>query len=450
MRSLFISFLTLYLLTGLTGCQSSHIRVETTFPLYEQQLTNSFDDENWEQLAYLLKYPTEPTHLDYYRYLVKYHYQTKTLKALEKTYRNKPESFEKLYIMGLIHSIKGVYHIKTAMTLMERALKKCPPDIKGVSELHYNLAFLYEKRDKQDDAMKQLDIALKLDKRYKYLMLQAYIYVKQEQYLKAQNILNATFDQLKKRGDVEKSRRLMEHLLRERKNLAPKVKESYYNLLGFLQTGKHSNDIIKIGKQGIIDFPTISVYYTLLGLGYYMEDRRSDSARYFEKAIMIDPSDPFNYVHQGVLYNSLKQYRKAAGYFEKAIALNRYQPLPYNYLAKIALLHKNYSKAIIFKRAELKMIQNVEIYLDLELLLRRGGRLKEAKKLVEGLITRYPEEAKPYKRLVLIYELMLDDEEKPLKRKDLIKKINRLTSVFREKEGEAASKRLDKLKEDGI
>ncbi len=431
---------TLMLLT--LSCNMNKIHVYKNTRLYNKQLKESIDKKSFKDTKYILEHAPEEKTLDYYKYRVKYYYLTNNLKKLEELNKKEKNKFVKAYTQGLIFTAKGIYYFDDALKKFYEAEKYQEYYNQPISELYYNIAVIEIKKENYKTSVNYIEKALKNEFNEKYLVLKAYILMKQGKYKITQKLLNDSFDKINEENNLIKALNIMNMTFDSLRPMPKELKDAYARWLAVVQTGKHLQTVLKVAKEGMREYPEYSEMYTLAGLASYLLDNKSEAVTYFNKAMEMDKKRPFNYIQMGIIYWNLKQYFKAENYFLKAIKMNKYSPIVYAYLSKLEKQSQSIENSIKYKELQRKFGTNFDTEMELVTLYQLGRKPSDTKKLLESIIKKYPDEKKAYKEMVHLYDTLIEQESNPDIKLVLRKKQLVYEDLYKQKDEEEAKKKL--------
>lgn len=437
-----LTILALILLAS--SCTLNKIHVYKNPILYNKQLKESIDNKKFKETKYILKQEPNYKTLDYYKYLVKYYYLTNNLKELMELNKKEKNLFVKSYLDGLIFTAKGIYYFDDALKKFYEAEKYQELYNQPISELFYNIAVIEIKKEHYKISINYIEKALKKDFNEKYLVLKAYILMKQGKYKTVQKLLNNSFEKINKEKNLIKALNIMSFTFDSLRPMPKELKAAYARWLAVVQTAKHLQTVLKVAKEGMQEYPEYSEMYTLAGLASYLLDNKSEAVSYFTKAMQMDKKRPFNFVQMGIIYWNLKQYIKAEDYFLKAIAMNKYSPIVYAYLSKLAKQSQSIRTAIKYKELQRKFGTNFDTEMELVTLYKLGKKPADTKKLLEAIIKKYPNRKDSYKEMVHVYDDLIEEESNPDIKLLLRKKQLVYEKLYKQKDEEESKRKLVK------
>jgi len=435
-------FFILAIMALITSCNSNKMTVYKNPILYNKQLKESIMEKKFDDAKYILKHNPNFKTLDYYKYLVMYYHLTNNMDTLIKINEKEKNKFIKSYIQGLIFTVKGIYYFDDALKMFYEAEKNKNLYTQSLSELYYNISVIEIKKEHYKNSIKFIEKALVDEENEKYIVLKAYILMKQGKYKIVQELLNSSFDKIQQEKNLIKALNIMNFTFDSLRPMPKELKIAYAKWLSVAHSGKHLQTVLKVAKEGMREYPEYSEMYTLAGLASYLLDNKSEAVVYFNKAIEMDAHRPFNYIQMGIIYWNLKQYFKAQDYFMKAVEMSKYSPIVYAYLSKLEEQSQNVSSSIKYKELQRRFGTNFETEMDLVKLYKAGKPTSDTKKLLEKIIETYPNHKKPYKEMVLLYDSIIEEEVNPDIKILLRKKQLMYEELYKQKDEEEAKKKL--------
>jgi len=426
-----------------TSCVTTkQVKVSTEHKLYEKELKDSLNKKDFKRSSYILKHQPDIKTLDYYLLFVKYHKLNKSLKVVDKQIKKEKNPFVVEYLTALRYFVRGVYSFDDSLLHFEKALTLKNYFKYPLSELYYNIAVLKSKKGELEEAFSMIEKAFNIEKREKYYLFKAYLLFEKGEFKEARKLLNNSFDKMSNPKYIGKATKIMLNIEHSFMPIPKKVKEGYQNWLSVVKTGRQTANVLAAAKRGINEFPQFSEMYTLAGLSSFFMDRKGDAVNYFKKAIILNKNITFNYIQLGIIYFNLKVPIDAKTIFEEALAINKYLPVAYSYLSKVEKELGNYEKSLLRKEQELKFGKYLKGYIEL-IRLYNIKPLKERKKLIEKVIKLYPDEPKPYRMMVALYEDLIEEESNPDIKYKLKKQQQIYNSIYEDKSFEKSKKRLN-------
>jgi tetratricopeptide (TPR) repeat protein len=269
-------------------------------------------------------------------------------------------------------------------------------DVLNRSRLHRSIGAAYSLMGRQEEALKNIQEAIKLNPTdpFCYESL-ASIYVRE-------NKLEETFTLLKKASD-----------LRVEQGTKSTDSGPYYYLgvtysIRFMKNKAESdfNEAVRLIKAAIEISPKNSKYYQGLGITYEKHSNADEAMTAYLKAVEYDPKDIFNYFHMADVYADLRHNDDAAlERLNKALEIDAKSAEAHWRLAQVYFRKKDNPEAIklLLKTIELDP-KYLQAYVDLALIYKSEKNYPDAIKYLTSAVGVAPTDYYPKKELAKVYE----------------------------------------------
>lgn len=223
-----------------------------------------------------------------------------------------------LLLFSLLTLHRGL-DFRTEISLWQDTAHKSP----NKALVHNNLAAAYLAEKRLDDALKEIEMTLKLDPLYTDAHInRGHIYSQQKNWQAAR---------------VEFDRGLL---------LGSAKAESFFNA-GLVRTYLNQTEqSISFFKEAIKIKPHKAKYHFELGNAYRSLNRQDEALAAYRQTLALDPGHFQAQNNIGVLFWNLKQYDLATQAFENALTLGADNPEIHNNLASIYMIQKQHRQAI--------------------------------------------------------------------------------------------------------
>lgn len=241
---------------------------------------------------------------------------------------------------------------RNSITLFEHALKVTNGNYVACN----NLALAFGQRNKFDEAINSLNLALRI----------------KPDYLEAYNNLGMVYGQL---GRLQEQIEQCNKAIR----INPLFPDAYYNLAeAYSQLGQ-DREAIQAYKQAIELKPDYAQAYSGLGVVYSKIGLFTEAVQICEKALKIDSANSLIFYHLGIVYEKIGRYQEAVDVNRKAIRIRTDYADAYNNLGVALGRLGRYQEAVdAFNQAIKIKPDYAEVYSNLGFAYHQLGRNAEA------------------------------------------------------------------------